>query len=72
VKQETEKFSFLFCYLLFLMGFQPKPDHISFIAKESKQRKTKKSRFLFCKPAIAGNKKTLSSQTRFAQTSSQA
>jgi len=54
------------------MGFQPKPDHISFTAKEIWKRKTEKSRFLFCKPASAGSKKTLSSQTRFAQTSSQA
>jgi len=57
---------------LSLMGFQPTPDHISFTAKEIWKRKTKKSRFLFCKPASDGNKKTLSSQTRFAQTSSQA
>jgi len=46
------------------MGFQPKPDHISFTAKEIWKRKTEKSRFLFCKPASAGCKKTLSSQTR--------
>jgi len=54
------------------MGFQPKPDHISFTAKEIWKRKTEKFRFLFCKPAGAYSRKTLSSQTRFAQTSSQA
>jgi len=46
------------------MGFQPKPDHISFTAKEIWKRKTEKSRFLFCKPATSESRKTLSSQTR--------
>jgi len=57
------------------MELHSKPASLSFTAKESKQRKTKKSRFLFCKPSTAGNKKTLSSQTRqhsLPQTSSQA
>jgi len=35
------------------MELHSKPALLSFTAKESEQRKTKKSRFLFCKPAGA-------------------
>jgi len=38
---------------LFLMELHSKPASLSFTAKEIWKRKTKKFRFLFCKPAGA-------------------